>query len=156
MLTNVLAQKPDRRTPQGTPVSSLGLCSEGEGLPWWNVMLMSWIGLCSWGRCLHVRSGRVLTRAYCTQGARQIGSLWAPDHLAKSEEPDGGSPGTSCTNSPVGGGMGLQVGIADGLIREGRRRAKLIVISDSKRLVLWTLSEGRNSDMVQSASPSHA
>lgn len=42
------------------------------------------------------------------------------------------------------------------LTREGRKRTKLIVISDSKRLVLWTLSERRSSDTVQSARPPRA
>lgn len=39
-----------------------------------------------------VRSGRELTRAHCAQGPRRIDSLQAPDHLGKSEEPDGGPP----------------------------------------------------------------
>ena len=76
-------------------------------------MLLNWSGFCSRGVACTIRSGRVLTRAHCTQGPLWIGSLRAPDHLVKSEEPDGGSPGTGCTNSPVGGGMGLQVGRAD-------------------------------------------
>ena len=76
-------------------------------------MLLSWSGFCSRGIACTIRSGRVLTRAHCAQGPLRIGSLRAPDHLAKTEEPDGGSLGTSCTNSPVGGGIGLQVGRAD-------------------------------------------
>lgn len=63
-------------------------------------VLLSGSGVCS------VRLGRVLTRAHRAQGPHRMGSVGAPNGLAKSVKPDGGSPVTSCAYSPVGGDGG--------------------------------------------------
>lgn len=85
-------QKNFRRRPQGAPVSSRDLTWKGRAAlgkrDAAELEQFLWSGV-----ACTARPGRVRTRARYTQGPRRLGSLRAPYHLGKSEEPDGGPPG---------------------------------------------------------------
>lgn len=86
--------KPDRRTPPRDPgFWPLGLCSKGRAaLVECDADELDRVSVVGAAAC-------TLGLAECSPGLLHPGcppdrpSLWAPDHLAKSEEPDGGPPG---------------------------------------------------------------